>query len=166
MASIYMANGQLSVHRDGMRLLLDCFQGALCDAGPTGPDLFIKLFQNDYVPVCDSQPADFDEADFSGYAQVVINSGDPCTDLLEFGLNETGLWSMFLDQQVFTQSGTGVTNLVYGIYAVATITGDPKELVLFSLRFANGPFAMDETGNIIKASGNMPLECQMVPVTP
>jgi len=162
---IYMANGQFNAHRGGMNLLLDALSELLCTASPfTLSSLSIRLFQNDYTPVCQSSPDDFDEADFTGYGAVNVGAAGDCDGVFEFGLNEAGLPSLYVDQQVFTQSGTGTTNVIYGMYVTGVVTGETDPFVLASLRFENGPFAMDANGNIIKASGIMPLDCQMAPL--
>src|SRR4029450_4788745 len=161
-----MASGQMNAHRETMKALLDILYENLCDGSPyTLQNIIIRLFQNDYTPVCQSTEEDFDEADFSGYAGITLTAGDPCTGIVETGLNEEGIPTLFFDQEIWTQTATTVTNVIYGMYAVATISGDPDgPLLLASQRFANGPFAMDAIGNIIKASGFMKLDCQMAPL--
>jgi len=166
MANIYMTSGQLNFHREGAELLLLLLNNVLCEADIGTLQLSVRLFQNDYVPVCASEFDDFDLATFTGYGNVTVAIGD-CAGVFQIGTNEDGLPTLYLDMQTFTQSATTTSNLIYGLYITALVAIDAEavNLVLGSLRFANGPFAMDATGNIIKVTAEMPLECQMVPVT-
>jgi len=163
MAGVFMANGQLNCHREGMRVLLKQLIAGLCGEPPeliTG--LEIRLFQNDYQPTCTDEVADYEEADFTGYNPAEVLA-DACGGFIQFGINEAGFPTLYLDQQTFKATGAAVGNTIYGVYIVALYATEP-ELLLASLRFENGPFAVVATDDAVKVSGDMPLECQMAPV--
>jgi len=166
MSSIYMATGQMNWHRNAMEYLLSVMNHEICDITPSPPQILVKLYTNDYVPVCDSQLDDFDNADFSGYAPIVVDPGE-CDGVLQFGRNVAGLPTLFLDMQTFTQTAATISNLVYGLFIQSTyngFAGAARDDAILSMRFSNGPFAMDAGGNIIKVVAQAPLDCQMAPL--
>jgi len=166
MSSIYLASGQLNWHRNAMQYLLSCMNHEICDVSPGAPQLFVKLYTNDYVPVCDSQLGDFDHADFSGYAPVQVDVGE-CDGVFQFGVDEASIPTLFIDMQTWTQTATTISNLIYGMFLHATYSGfadESRDDAIASMRFSNGPFAMDAIGNIIKMTAHGPLDCQMAPL--
>lgn len=76
----------------------------------------LKLYQNNYTPVQGSVFASFTEATFSGYATAAITDlGAPVT-------TSNKAVSTSAAAKVFTHSGGGVSNTVYGYYVVDAAT--------------------------------------------
>jgi len=103
-----------------------------------------RLFKNDFTPDANSVLADFTEADFSGYAKVFPNEA--------FYKNDTD--NRFEQQHavgVFTHNGGGVSNTIYGWYAVGAVDngGGTQSEVMMSERFAS-PITMQESGDSIR----------------
>lgn len=96
--------------------------------------LTLKLFQNNWTPVETDVVAAASEATFTGYASQALN---------DFGapfLNGNNHEEFDAGAHTFTQTGTGVTNTIYGYYA---IDGAGK---LCLAERAPASFAMDTTG--------------------
>jgi len=150
MSSIYMASGQLNWHRNAMEYFLSLMNHEICDVSPGTPQLFVQLYTNDYVPVCDSQLDDFDQADFTGYNRIQVDVGE-CAGVFQFGRDAANLPNLFMDMQTFTQTGTTITNLVYGMIIRSTYSGfsDSRDDAIASMRFTNGTFSIDAAANII-----------------
>jgi len=113
----------------------------------------VKLFQNDHTPADADTEADYTEATFSGYAPVVVSFAEAgCDGLLESGIVEfeTGL---VVDQQVFASTGDppAVTNDVYGMYIVETVSGR----LVGAYRFDDAPDSIALLGDTIKAGGRL-----------
>ncbi len=89
-------------------------------------DWHVRLFQNDYTPVEDSELADFDEADFTGYDQVSIAQGswDAAVIVADVAEVEYGA------PPTYTCTG-GAPQTVYGWYIVS----DGANVVLLAQRF-------------------------------
>jgi len=124
----------------------------------------VKLFTAASAnPSPNSVPGDFTEATFSGYAPVLIDSGNGgCTDSLEIGVNEDGIGQVVIDQQAWTEGNPAtITEVVNGAYLV--LIDGANELLLGTFLFPT-PVSMAVAGDILKVGGNMLLDCQMVEV--
>lgn len=90
----------------------------------------LRLFQNNFTPDRNSVDADFDVADFGGYANITIATfNDPFMDIL-------GRAITLAPTQVFAASGVAPSNLIYGWY-FRNVAGD----VILAERFAS-PISM------------------------
>jgi len=74
----------------------------------------IKLFMNDYTPDEDTVEADFDEADFSGYADQASTLTGP-TNVGGVSIMN-GLWT-------FAHNGGGTSNTIYGWWITSNFAG-------------------------------------------
>lgn len=74
----------------------------------------LHVFKNDYTPSPSSVLADFEEADFTGYAAVTLD------DWGEAFLQADGSGVMVHSSIQFTPSGTAIDNTVYGWYITDT----------------------------------------------
>jgi len=70
------------------------------------------LFKNDYTPIATTVLADFTEADFDGYARIVL-SGWPAA-----ALDANDKASTELAAQTFTKSGAVTANTIYGVFVL------------------------------------------------
>jgi len=160
---ISLRSGQWNAHREGVAEVLKDFGQVLC-AG-TAPTITgeIRLWTSANAPACDDSVGDYTEATFSGYAPVVIDSGDVgCDGILEFGVNEDGIGEIVIDQQAWTEGNPAtITEVVNGAYLV--LINGANELLLGTFLFPS-PVSMAEVGDILKVNGFMLLDCQMVPV--
>lgn len=93
------------------------------------------LFKNNYTPLHTSAIGDFTEADFDGYARIVL-TGWPAAAL--DGNNKA---STFLAYQTFTKAGAITANDIYGAF-VLDFAGN----LLYAERFASGPFTLSVPG--------------------
>lgn len=97
----------------------------------------VRLFKNNFSPNPASLLADFDEADFTGYAESApVVWGVPYLDV-------DGIIKVTAGSVQYTQTGTGTTNTCYGWYLV----GDPggTEYLIGSERF-DSPVSFTFTG--------------------
>jgi hypothetical protein len=155
MAAVYMDHGFYWLLREGAGTLLWGIYDLICDATPAARVFELRLAKNDIDLFCNMSLADFTEADFTGYAPVSLET--PCAGLLEApGTDVGGEWLIPLDQQIFTQSGTGTTNTIYGAYIVEI----GSNRVVWARDFPSAPFPMDATGNQIKITGELRMKCQ------
>lgn len=85
--------------------------------GAEGPldGAMLKLFQNDFTPTKGAVPADFTEADFTGYAAVAITWA---------AVTRKNLAAVIKSQLVsFIATGSAITNVIFGWY-VTNAAGD------------------------------------------
>jgi hypothetical protein len=162
-AMINLRTGQWNMHREGVAKLLAIAGQALCDGTALAVTAEVRLYTNAVAPGCDDEAADYTEATFSGYAPVLIDSGDDgCTDILEIGVDGDGIGQIIFDQQAWTEgSPATITETVTGAYFVLIIGGDDFLLASFPFDI---PVPMAVAGDILKVSGFSLLDCQMVPV--
>jgi len=92
------------------------------DAG----NVVVHLFKNDFSPDNDSVTADFEEADFDGYATVAAAA------MLGPVIDEAAKWKIMSVAATFIADSTSDGQTVYGYYA--TFADDPGLVV--SERFA------------------------------
>lgn len=103
--------------------------------------LELRLFKNNFTPVYGSVIANFTEADFSGYAPVVIGPWNAA------GLNvDTAFSDAVGNPFVFTNSTGAVGNDIYGFFAVEPGPGK----VRFSARAATAPIDMQTAGKTLQ----------------
>lgn len=98
----------------------------------TGFLAYLRLFQNDHTPADTDTVADYDEADFSGYAQIPM-AWAPAV------INGSGKGQISAAGELFTRGVGGTSNTIYGAYVVAGAGG---EELMFAERFA-APVEMD-----------------------
>lgn len=98
----------------------------------------LRLFQNDLVPDNDTDVGDLTIADFTGYADVTVVSASWSRGQIP-DFREQEIW--FNGGATFTQTGTTITNTVYGWYIV-----DTAGTVLKAVRRFNVPILFDTTG--------------------
>lgn len=160
---INLRTGQFNLHREGVAKLLAIAGQALCDGTALAVTAEVRLFTSANAPGCDDVAADYTEATFSGYAPVLIDSGgDGCTDILEVGVDASGIGQLIFDQQAWTEgSPATITETVTGCYVVLIIGGD--DFLLASLLF-DTPAQMAVAGDILKVNGFALLDCQMAEV--
>lgn len=154
--------GQWNLHRAGLAAVLQVAGEALCAGTATAVTGEYRLWTSANDPACDDAAGDYTEADFTGYAPVVVDSGDAgCTDILEIGVNEDGIGQIVFDQQAWTgDDPLTVENVVNGAYFVLII--DAVEYLLGTFLF-DTPVSIGEAGDIIKVSGFALLDCEMAP---
>lgn len=100
----------------------------------------VRLFKNNLTPTCLSVAGDFTVANFTGYAQQTPTFGNATVG--------TCVATMDAGNIDFAQSGTGVTNDIYGYYL--WIVGDANWLI--AERNAAAPVAMNATGYVYRVS--------------
>jgi len=98
----------------------------------------LRLFKNNITPDVDTVLADFTEADFSGYTDVLLTMGAIVRDG-DDNARSTGLLAQFL------HSGGGTANDIYGWY----LLGSGGAVCLFAERFSDAPRVMDGLGDEI-----------------
>lgn len=98
-------------------------------------ELTLCLFQNDHTPTEGDDNSDYVEADFDGYLAVGVDSWTPPY------LNGANKAETDEINRTFTQTGTGVTNDIYGYY-VKNSAGD----IIWAERDPSAPVAMDAIG--------------------
>jgi hypothetical protein len=100
--------------------------------------IYYRLFKNDYTPNADTVLGDLMQADFTGYAEIEINT--PVTQVaLDATFRAVTIWAMI----TWTKSGaTG--NTIYGYYA----RSEAGEL-LWAERFTSGAYAMSVDGQTL-----------------
>jgi len=163
--AVFMDSGQASTIRDGASVALQALMQSICEAAPEALTAEIRLFQNDQNASCEQTDADYTEADFTGYLPVPVGGVNPCAGVLQIGLDEDGVPTIYLDQQTFTVGAAPVTpNTVYGWYVVVEGSGLVDPALLAVRRFANGPFAMAAEGDQLKVSGQIKLDCRIIPL--
>jgi len=163
--AVFMDSGQASVMREGAAVALQALLQAICEDPAELLTAEIRLFTNDQNASCEQVDGDYTEADFTGYAAVPVGGVNPCAGILQIGLDEDGVPTIYLDQQTFTVGAGPVTpNTVYGWYIVVEGSGLVDPALLAVRRFANGPFSMADTGDQLKVSGQMKLDCNIVPL--
>ena len=91
----------------------------------------LRLFKNDYTPVDGSTLANFTQANFSGYAQIVLNA---------WGVAVTVAGRASADHAPvnFTHNGGATANNIYGYYVVDATEAE----LLFAERDPFGPVTM------------------------
>lgn len=100
----------------------------------------VALYKNSVAPTVDSVWADFEEADFTGYARsAAITWADP------FNSSETLLPVMTGDAKTFLCTGDPLDNTVYGYLIVSGATPP----VVLAVRPLNDPELMAEDGGLI-----------------
>jgi hypothetical protein len=110
----------------------------------TSGALYCRLFQNDITPDEDSELGDFVEADFDGYAQIIMNLWQGVA------LDGTDRAFTYHGTTSFLQTGTGTTNDIYGFYLA-----DVTDVLLFgAMRDAAAPVAMDAIGKVYNVTVN------------
>lgn len=111
---------------------------------PTSPaEGTVRLYQNNYTPSVASVLADFDEADFTGYAPVAIDD----TALPVVRVDAVGnVYAVDPVVKSFAQTGTGTVNTVYGWFIYGGASGTR---VSFAGRFAS-PIVFDHDGKAIE----------------
>jgi len=77
----------------------------------------VRLFQNDITPGPASVFADFDEADFDGYAMVEVEMNAPDYDT-------DGNPIIVVPSAVFNCNGATTPNTIYGYYMVGGVSGE------------------------------------------
>lgn len=98
--------------------------------------LYLRLYKNDVTPTRLLDRAAYTEADFTGYAPVgFIDWG---TSFIDENVNAR----TDHDPVVFTQTGTGTTNNIYGYF----VTDGAGTVMWFAERNPVAPVAMDATG--------------------
>lgn len=159
---ITLKTGQWNMHREGVAEVVKAFGQSLCDGTALAITAEVRLFDSANTPGCADTVADYAEANFSGYAPVVIDSGDGgCADILEIGVNGDGIAQVVIDQQAWTEANPAtVTDNVTG--AMIVIIDGATELLLSTFVF-DAPVAMASPGDILKVSGFALLDCQLVP---
>jgi len=112
----------------------------MTDAGKPWEEVTIRLFKNDVVPTPEMDTSVFEEADFSGYAEVLAE--DPGSPVYEGDDSVTINWQSVQ----FSQAGTAVGNTIYGYYMTITVLGIHS--VIGAVRFPE-PVGMAATGDAI-----------------
>ena len=120
----------LVVLDQGSLILLGALQG-----GPFSAGYVLRLFQNNHTPAEGDDNTDYVEADFDGYSAIAIGSWTPPY------LNGSGKAEIDEINRTFTQTGTGITNDVYGYYVT-----DPAGNVVWAERDPSAPVAMNAAG--------------------
>lgn len=159
---IALRTGQWSAHREGVAEVLKMAGQDLCAGTALAVTAEIRLWTSANSPGCADAVGDYTEALFSGYAPVLIDSGDGgCGGILEIGVSEAGVGQVVIDQQVWTEGNPAtITETVNGAYLVLIDGADEKLLGTFL--FAD-PVHMATAGDILKVGGFMLLDCQMAP---
>lgn len=159
---INLRSGQWNLHREGVAALLAIAGQALCAGTAAAVTAELRLWTSANEPACDDAVADYTEATFSGYAPVVVDSGeDGCTDILEIGVNESLIGQIVVDQQAWTEADPAtITETVNGAYLVLIIDETEYLLATFLFPAAAG---MSAPGDILKVNGFALLDCQMAP---
>ena len=103
--------------------------------------LTLGLFQSNTTPSGVETFATFTAATFTGYAAQALNS------FPNFALNGANEAESNAGPYTFTQTGTGVTNNIYGYFAYSAANA-----LYFSERAATAPFAMNATGLIYQVT--------------
>jgi len=145
---------------DAMEAWLKALYDLACSSSVSQRVLTLHLFQNDLVPDCATVLGDLTEADFTGYAEIeLLNDEDPQTCVGKLQGPHTlpdETFAIYVDEQVFTASGTANPNTIYGAY----ITDDDGLLIAVK-RFAEpGPVGL-ATGDVVKVAGMMQLACNV-----
>jgi len=96
-----------------------------------------RLFTNDITPTENSLTGDFSEANFLGYAGVLLTS---------WSFTEASIAIATSAEAEFLVSTTGAAQLVYGVY----ITREVGTELVAAKRFTNGPYSMEFYGDGIK----------------
>jgi len=118
-------------------ILLELLQQKI-DADGVFEEWCVKLFQNDVTPTRDTVIGDLDIATFTGYTSpAAVVFGDPF-------INSEGNAEVLGGQVQFTQTGTTITNTVYGYY----VTDTAGTKLLAAERFAT-PRTMDAANKAI-----------------
>lgn len=72
--------------------------------------LTLRLFQNDITPDAETETADFDEADFPGYASIDLDDWSSAVEI------PSGEAETVEQTRIFTATGSSPANDVYGYY--------------------------------------------------
>lgn len=158
MSSMLVDSSPFYMTTSALEAWLTALYDIACSTSVSQRTLTLHLFQNDLVPDCDTVLADLTEADFTGYAEIVLlNDLDPqtCVGMIQGPHTlPDGSFALYIDEQVFTASGTALPNTVYGAY----VTDDDGLLVAVK-RFAEpGPVGL-ATGDVVKVAGKLQLAC-------
>lgn len=112
---------------------------AMCDHLTTAIDpAEIKLFKNNYTPVAGTTLANLTEADFSGYASVVLAGWTAAA------IGAGGRAYSQADLVTFAHNGGVTANSIYGYWVV-----DSGGTLLWAERFATAPITMSGLGDSI-----------------
>lgn len=99
----------------------------------------LHLYQNDFTPTPGMLIGDFDEADYSGYAEETVTWN-------AVTLNDAGQLEVVGQFGEFRPSSSLVTNAIWGCYLTAPLVG-----LVAAARFTNGPLPMVSTLSSILA---------------
>lgn len=108
-------------------------------------DLVIKLYINDQTPIETDIVGDYTEATGGGYAQVALTAGSWAV---------TSGTPSSADYPQITWNFTGSVGNVYGYYIVRAIGGE----LMWAERFTNGPFNIQNNGDVIRVTPRLTLE--------
>jgi len=106
------------------------------------PQLFVRLFQNDYTPAAGSVLANFTEATFSGYVAGTIQPGAagwPGAPLLGAANHR---YQITAGNVAYNGTGAGITNTIYGYYVC-----DQANNLWWAERLPGAPFTMGAAGS-------------------
>jgi len=101
----------------------------------------LRLFMNDFTPGPDSVAADYEAADFDGYAPVAA------VELLAVGQNEEGLPTAYWEPKAFTKSGAVTDNVIFG-WMLTSAAGT----TIWIARRLDEPVAMSLAGQVLVVS--------------
>ena len=97
--------------------------------------LILRLYQNNRTPAITNVAGDYLEATFTGYAsQAIVSFGNAF-------LNTSSIAELDASPMTFTQTGTLVTNTIFGYY-VTDVAGN----LIYAELNPNGSFNMNQTG--------------------
>lgn len=108
-------------------------------AGGGGGSLILHLYENNYTPVLDENPANFTEASIAGYAALSLSPGSWTVN------NSSGIVTATYPQQTFTFTGSGT---IYGYY----VTNPFGAVVLWAELASSGPFVYGGGGGLLFVS--------------
>lgn len=105
-------------------------------------DIDCKLFKNDHVPVDTDTAADYVEADFVGYAAESLVMGN-------WVYTPANPSNATYGDIVYTSTGGGQSQLVYGYYLVQRISGDLILAERFDDNDPDAPYTIVNVGDTI-----------------
>jgi len=155
MANTFMEHLPMNLPQAAGENISKAFFELHCNTDPPNRVMKLRLFKNDIVPSCNLVLTDLVEADFDGYAEVLIDN--PCTGQIQAPAQDVdGNWFIALDMMEFEMTGAVTPNEVFGAYLVDDTFATN---ILWVGRFATGPFPMDQNGDIIKMTASLPFKC-------
>jgi hypothetical protein len=113
----------------------------------TPATLYLKLFGNNMTPAENDTAASFTEVSGGGYAN---KSMTPANWTVANGNNAVATHTA----QTFTFTGATTPNTVYGYYLVSST----DNRVMWSERFSDGPYAINNNGDSITITARLELE--------